>query len=175
MRGKDLLSVLWNASFFLPVFTGKWRGGTRTARTIKSYDHVFANVPAVRRMAAVFRSAVLSRFFVWLLGFLAYHLLPTHEADAEHSVEWQVSGLDPLVHHTTAMFAHWDGVYFHRIAVDGYRHEKDFAFFPLFPLAVRGVSCSLLALPISLGWLSRESAMLLGTCLALQYVVCGNS
>ena len=38
-------------------------------------------------------------------------------------------------------WAHWDGVWFIRIAVDGYgAHAQSQAFFPLYPLLVRGVA-----------------------------------
>ncbi|GLE02880.1 hypothetical protein PINS_up011744 [Pythium insidiosum] len=59
-------------------------------------------------------------------------------------------------------FGNWDGVYFAHIATTGYDYEHVHAFFPLYPLLIRGVRALLtplalhdeVAVPLA-GWLVR--------------------
>lgn len=44
---------------------------------------------------------------------------------------------DAFARKLLAPFARWDGVYFLKIAADGYQFEHQHAFFPLFPLTIR--------------------------------------
>ena len=44
-----------------------------------------------------------------------------------------------FIHYFYLVFANWDGVYFWKIATEGYVYEQDFAFFPGMPLIVRAL------------------------------------
>lgn len=82
--------------------------------------------------------AISSRIVVLAIQFLANYLIPDHEAgvfkkprqpDRNEFVEVLASGL-----------TRWDGQYFLHIAEYGYTYENTLAFFPLFPVLIRGLA-----------------------------------
>ncbi|KAJ0411211.1 hypothetical protein ATCC90586_003850 [Pythium insidiosum] len=70
--------------------------------------------------------------------------------------------------HALSAFANWDGVYFAHIATNGYDYEHVHAFFPLYPLLLRGVRRISLpflpddavAVPLA-GWLLSNASFVL--------------
>src|SRR5688572_19101139 len=81
----------------------------------------------------VFATAALSRLFILLLGLTSYILIEPYDTSA-------------ILNHKIGILqwpAHWDGVYFTRIAAAGYEYEEFHAFFPLYPLAIRFLSSTL--------------------------------
>lgn len=96
----------------------------------------------------------------------------------------QAEALEGLAARVFAPWAHWDGVWFIRIAADGYgSHADSQAFFPLYPLLVRaaalitddfviaGVLVSLLCYAGAMILLYRLTKAELGTTVALWTVV----
>ncbi|HZL65084.1 MAG TPA: mannosyltransferase family protein, partial [Thermoleophilia bacterium] len=85
-------------------------------------------------------AAVLSRVAVLLAGFLwvsshgvmhvSLVIRDPRYAEALHGVAGRL--IDP--------WAHWDGVWFVRIATTGYAHAHSTAFFPLYPLLMRALA-----------------------------------
>lgn len=90
--------------------------------------------------------------------------IPDHDADAfrpprtekplylDATVEWSLGGL-----------SHWDAEHFLFIAERGYLYEHNFAFFPLFPVILRGLAETLLW-PLS-SWLSVRGRLLVAVAL----------
>uniref|UniRef100_A0A1A8RQI7 GPI mannosyltransferase 2 n=1 Tax=Nothobranchius rachovii TaxID=451742 RepID=A0A1A8RQI7_9TELE len=109
---------------------------------------------------AVLEFATLTRVLSLVLQAVLNAAIPDHDADAfrpprteEHLyldsvVEWLFGGL-----------SHWDAEHYLFIAERGYLYEHNFAFFPLFPVVLRGLVETLLR-PLS-SWLSVRGRLLL--------------
>lgn len=72
--------------------------------------------------------------------------IPDHDAGVFnppfHSQMVSESPLDKLVDIVLSGFRRWDAVYFLQITENGYLYENTLAFFPLYPLVVRGIANS---------------------------------
>uniref|UniRef100_A0A3Q3QDY8 GPI mannosyltransferase 2 n=1 Tax=Monopterus albus TaxID=43700 RepID=A0A3Q3QDY8_MONAL len=102
---------------------------------------------------AVLEFATVTRGLSLFLQAVLNAAIPDHEADAfrpprteeplylDSAVEWLLGGL-----------SHWDAEHFLFIAERGYLYEHNFAFFPLFPVILRGLAETVLW-PLS-SWLS---------------------
>ncbi|XP_069549378.1 palmitoyltransferase ZDHHC18-A [Brachyistius frenatus] len=113
---------------------------------------------------AVLEFATLTRGLSLVLQAALNAVIPDHEADAfkpprteeplylDSVVEWLLGGL-----------SHWDAEHFLFIAERGYLYEHNFAFFPLFPVILRGLAETLLW-PLS-GWLSVRGRLLVAVAL----------
>ncbi|XP_061919314.1 palmitoyltransferase ZDHHC18-A isoform X1 [Entelurus aequoreus] len=108
---------------------------------------------------AVLEFATVTRGLSLFLQALLNAAIPDHDADAfrpprteEHlyldsAVEWLFGGL-----------THWDAEHFLLIAERGYIYEHNFAFFPFFPVVLRGLAETLLW-PLS-SWLSVRGRLM---------------
>jgi hypothetical protein len=104
--------------------------------------------PRFRFVLAVWAGAVA---YYLLLGGLGHHFLSTADfIGAYHE--------PPGVLH---YWSHWDGAWFDRIAQHGYETENATAFFPFFPLVLRGVTE--LGPPIAIAGVVVATLALLGT------------
>ncbi|KAM3873192.1 palmitoyltransferase ZDHHC18-A [Diretmus argenteus] len=113
---------------------------------------------------AVLQFGTVTRGLSLLLQALLNAAIPDHEADAfspprteeplylDSVVEWLLGGL-----------SHWDAEHFLFIAERGYLYEHNFAFFPLFPVVLRGLAETLLW-PLS-SWLTVRGRLLLAVAL----------
>ena len=76
-----------------------------------------------------------------------------------------------ITHHSLgSIFGHWDGVWYSRVAVDGYpahpvHHPSTLGFFPLFPMAIWAVRNSLDVSPVLAGVLISSAGGLVATVL----------
>eukprot|EP00438_Fugacium_kawagutii_P031613 Skav216537 [mRNA] locus=scaffold1776:65559:66908:+ [translate_table: standard] len=84
--------------------------------------------------AKVVAWAALSRIVLVVLSVLLDYALPDHNPDSSVA---RLPGTLTLPRWLLA-FTRWDAAHFLRIAHSGYEEEKDFAFFPLLPLAMNG-------------------------------------
>uniref|UniRef100_A0A3P9LKD0 GPI mannosyltransferase 2 n=1 Tax=Oryzias latipes TaxID=8090 RepID=A0A3P9LKD0_ORYLA len=90
--------------------------------------------------------------------------IPDHEADAFRPPRTEEPlYLDSLVDWLFGGLSHWDAEHFLFIAERGYLFEHNFAFFPLFPVVIRGLVETLLW-PLS-SWLSLRGRLLLAVAL----------
>uniref|UniRef100_A0A3P8V131 GPI mannosyltransferase 2 n=1 Tax=Cynoglossus semilaevis TaxID=244447 RepID=A0A3P8V131_CYNSE len=115
-------------------------------------------------VSAVLRFATVTRGLSLLLQAVLNAVIPDHEADAfkpprteellylDSTVEWLLGGL-----------SHWDAEHFLFIAERGYLYEHNFAFFPLFPVVLRGLAETLLW-PLRT-WLSVRGRLLVAVTL----------
>lgn len=113
---------------------------------------------------AVLQFAAVSRCTTLFLQAVLNAAIPDHEADAfrpprmeeflylDSSVDWLFSGL-----------SRWDAEHFLFIAERGYLFEHNFAFFPLFPVILRGMAETVLW-PLS-SWLSVRGRLLVAVAL----------
>ncbi|XP_061632142.1 palmitoyltransferase ZDHHC18-A [Phyllopteryx taeniolatus] len=113
---------------------------------------------------AVLQFATFTRAASLLLQAVLNAAIPDHDADAfrpprteeplylDSAVEWLFGGL-----------CHWDAEHFLFIAERGYLYEHNFAFFPLFPIILRGLADTLLR-PLG-SWLSVRGRLLVAVAL----------
>ncbi|XP_059194370.1 palmitoyltransferase ZDHHC18-A [Centropristis striata] len=113
---------------------------------------------------AVLEFATVTRGLSLFLQAVFNAIIPDHDADAfkpprteeplylDSAVEWLLGGL-----------SHWDAEHFLFIAERGYLFEHNFAFFPLFPVVLRGLAETLLW-PLS-SWLSVRGRLLVAVAL----------
>ncbi|XP_019741987.1 palmitoyltransferase ZDHHC18-A [Hippocampus comes] len=113
---------------------------------------------------AVLEFATFTRVASLFLQALFNAAIPDHDADAfrpprtemplylDSAVEWLFGGL-----------SHWDAEHFLLIAERGYLYEHNFAFFPLFPIILRGLADTLLW-PLG-SWLSVRGRLLVSVAL----------
>ncbi|MEA2497706.1 MAG: hypothetical protein QOH26_111, partial [Actinomycetota bacterium] len=88
------------------------------------------------------------RVGLFLLGLLAVALLPANDAPSVPG--WNPSDLTPGWHNLFTAWERWDALWFLRIATDGYAAaDGSAAFFPLYPLLVRGLSTVLGGHPLA--------------------------
>lgn len=94
-----------------------------------------------RRLSLV-QCALLSRLAVWLLAILAFNTCSVYDSSQQlqrqAAEQCSSSRLDSLVNSLFAPFAHWDALHQLAIAQYGYASEQQTAFFPLFPMVLRG-------------------------------------
>lgn len=88
--------------------------------------------------------ALLSRVVILSLSVLMDLILPDHQPDASVA---RPENLE--LPHWLMAFTRWDAAHFLNIANLGYQEEKDFAFFPLLPIAINAVACTLHAMRLS--------------------------
>ncbi|XP_068180159.1 palmitoyltransferase ZDHHC18-A isoform X3 [Antennarius striatus] len=115
-------------------------------------------------VTAVLQFATITRGLSLFLQAVLNAVIPDHDADAfrpprtreslylDSTVEWLFGGL-----------SRWDAEHFLFIAEGGYLYEHNFAFFPLFPVIIRGLAETLLW-PLS-SWLSVRGRLLLAVAL----------
>lgn len=113
--------------------------------------------PGAARAALVAAAVVLvSRLLTFVV---AYHASFSSRLETV-PLRWRFPARAEVFHgtlgHLLNPWAHWDGVWFLRIAVDGYADPHSAAFFPLYPVTVRGV-----------GWLAGGGFELGGIILSL--------
>jgi Mannosyltransferase (PIG-V) len=85
-------------------------------------------------------AALLSRVVVFVAGYYWTVSHGTLAVDLKIRDVRYAEALHGLAGRLFDPWAHWDGVWFVRIASTGYAHPNSPAFFPLYPLLVRGVS-----------------------------------
>ena len=88
--------------------------------------------------------ALLSRVVILSLSVLMDLILPDHQPDASVA---RPENLE--LPHWLLAFTRWDAAHFLNIANLGYQEEKDYAFFPLLPIAINAVACVLHAMRLS--------------------------
>ncbi|XP_028326653.1 palmitoyltransferase ZDHHC18-A [Gouania willdenowi] len=113
---------------------------------------------------AVLEFATVTRGIALVLQAVLNAVIPDHDADAfrpprteeplylDSVVEWLLGGL-----------SRWDAEHYLFIAERGYLYEHNFAFFPLFPIVLRGLA-DVLLWPLS-SWLSLRGRLLLAVAL----------
>ena len=99
------------------------------------------------------------RIALLVVGFIGVSIIP---ARAQVSVPgWEDDVYTPGAHNLVTSFEQQDALWFLRIADDGYRPDDgSAAFFPLFPMVVRGVSWVLGGHPLAAGLLVSNVAFL---------------
>ncbi|XP_068616590.1 palmitoyltransferase ZDHHC18-A [Brachionichthys hirsutus] len=113
---------------------------------------------------AVLRFATITRGLSLFLQAVFNSLIPDHDADVFRPPRTaERLRLDPAVEWLFGGLSHWDAEHFLFVAEGGYLYEHNFAFFPLFPVIVRGLAETLLR-PLS-GWLSVRGRLLLAVAL----------
>ncbi|XP_077454750.1 palmitoyltransferase ZDHHC18-A [Stigmatopora argus] len=116
---------------------------------------------------AVLRFATFTRAASLCLQALLNAAIPDHDAEAFRPPRTEDPlYLDPAVEWLFGGLGHWDAEHFLLIAERGYLYEHNFAFFPLYPIILRGLADTLLW-PLG-GQLSLRGRLLLA-------VVLGNS
>lgn len=116
------------------------------------------DVKAVLQFAAVSRCAAL------FLQAVVNSVIPDHEADAFRPPRMEEPlYLDSLVEWLFSGLSRWDAEHYLFIAEKGYLFEHNFAFFPLFPIILRGLAETVLW-PLS-SWLSVRGRLLVAIAL----------
>jgi hypothetical protein len=92
---------------------------------------------AAARWAAA--SAAASRLLIAAAAFAAASWLPTVPVGASKLYPTRAGVFHGLLAHLLVPWTHWDGAWFLRIASNGYTRPASPAFFPLYPLLVRGL------------------------------------
>lgn len=103
---------------------------------------------------AIISWAIGCRCVVWFLGCMSSLFIKPYDTSMQLD---QYATSSVLVR----SFAHWDAVHFVKIAQVGYEYEHSHAFFPLFPLLMRGLS-TLLTPVLEGSWSNEEIVMLSG-------------
>uniref|UniRef100_A0A674E607 GPI mannosyltransferase 2 n=1 Tax=Salmo trutta TaxID=8032 RepID=A0A674E607_SALTR len=112
----------------------------------------------------VLQFAATTRGLSLLIQALLNAAIPDHEADAfTPRAEEEPLLLDPAVQWFLGGLSHWDAEHFLFIAERGYLYEHNYAFFPLFPVILRGLAETIL-LPLS-GCLTLHGRLLLAVAL----------
>ncbi|XP_012281796.1 GPI mannosyltransferase 2 [Orussus abietinus] len=91
----------------------------------------------------VFWFAITSRVGVIMWQFVCNAVCSDHDADAFRSPlnPLESTGFfDRVIHRAFSGLTRWDAQYFIHIAKYGYTYENTLAFFPLFPMSIRGVA-----------------------------------
>ena len=94
----------------------------------------------------------LTIFFIFVFQIVSNALIPDHEADAFVSPpDPKLPRLwgDQIIEFLFQGLVRWDAQYFIHVAEYGYTHENTLAFFPLFPMLVRGIG-TVLYIPLQL-------------------------
>ncbi len=104
---------------------------------------------------------LFSRLVVWIAMLAIAPLLPVPPGGIAASVDWKV-------------FAAWDSDFYEKIAVSGYNTPHSVAFFPLFPLLVRGVMALGLAFVVA-GTLVNNLAFLAALIFIYNWVASSHS
>ncbi len=101
-------------------------------------ESIFWSRAAIRNALAIF---VILRIFFSIWGFTIITISPPHEDDLRLNVIGQRLGLPAFEEGWKGvLLAPWqrfDGMRYTRIAAEGYTHEADSAFMPLYPLGIR--------------------------------------
>ena len=99
-------------------------------------------IPQAALSPARFALAVclLSRVVVLLAGFLWVSFTGEWARSLVIRDPRYAEALHGVAGHLVDIWAHWDGVWFVRIASRGYAHSDSAAFFPLYPLLMRGLA-----------------------------------
>jgi GPI mannosyltransferase 2 len=114
-----------------------------------------------RRLWRTLAVGLLTRVIFYLLICFADVVIPDHEAQGVTRVDVGSSWL--------RSFSKWDSAYYLRISLQGYQEEKDFAFFPLYPLLI---SCGMTLAGLHSIESAISSALLLNTlCFLLTIIV----
>lgn len=92
---------------------------------------------AAARWAAT--SAAASRLLIAAVAFAAASWLPIVPVGASKLYPARAGVFHGLLAHLLVPWTHWDGAWFLRIASNGYTRPASPAFFPLYPLLVRGL------------------------------------
>ncbi len=104
------------------------------------------------------------RIGLLILGYVATGLLPDRAAVSAPG--WPDDTNTPGLHNVVTSFEEQDALWYLRIADGGYRTDDgSAAFFPLFPLAVRGTSWVLGGRPLAAGFLVSNLAFLGALCM----------
>lgn len=112
----------------------------------------------------VLQFAATTRGLSLLIQALLNAAIPDHEADAFTPPRAEEPRLlDPAVQWFLGGLSHWDAEHFLFIAERGYLYEHNYAFFPLFPVILRGLAETIL-LPLS-GCLTLRGRLLLAVAL----------
>jgi hypothetical protein len=85
-------------------------------------------------------ACVLSRVVVLLAGFLWVSFTGEWSRSLVIRDPRYAEALHGVAGYLVDIWAHWDGVWFVRIASNGYEHPDSAAFFPLYPLLMRGLA-----------------------------------
>lgn len=93
-----------------------------------------------RDLAAVWRPLVASRLLVLVVGGLAMLLLGVSRAEWSFDPYDLTTSFGRLGNLLVASVVRWDSIYYLQIAQHGYQTARETAFFPLYPLLIRGVS-----------------------------------
>ncbi|CAG6015777.1 unnamed protein product [Menidia menidia] len=113
---------------------------------------------------SVLEFATVTRCLSLFLQAVLNAAIPDHDADAFRPPRTEEPlYLDSLVEWLFGGLSHWDAEHFLFIAERGYLYEHNFAFFPLFPVILRGLAETLLW-PLS-GWLSVRGRLLVAVAL----------
>ena len=99
-------------------------------------------IPRVAPSPARFALAacLLSRVVVFVAGFLWVSITGEWARSLVIRDPGYAEALHGVAGHLVDIWAHWDGVWFVRIASRGYEHSDSAAFFPLYPLLMRGLA-----------------------------------
>lgn len=112
----------------------------------------------------VLQFAATTRGLSLLIQALLNAAIPDHEADAFTPPRAEEPRLlDPAVQWFLGGLSHWDAEHFLFIAERGYLYEHNYAFFPLFPVILRGLAETILR-PLS-GCLTLRGRLLLAVAL----------
>jgi hypothetical protein len=143
----------------------------------------WAQIARVRRWSSAHADALVaggiaagSRLMLFAVAFLASWQLGNVSVDPRITYPARAATFHGLLGHLINPWAHWDGVWYIRIAANGYEHAHSPAFFPLYPALVRlgsfftggsyeiaGILLSLSCFAAAMVVLYRMTARLYGT------------
>ncbi|KAK9718297.1 ER membrane glycoprotein subunit of the GPI transamidase complex-like protein [Basidiobolus ranarum] len=95
---------------------------------------------------SLFALAILSRFVVWIIAVSSNYFIEDYDSSVDMILPNTSTNnfLQAAMRRAMAAFVRWDAFYFVHIAEEGYIYEQEYAFFPMLPLLMRGLSATVL-------------------------------
>ncbi|KAK9760005.1 ER membrane glycoprotein subunit of the GPI transamidase complex-like protein [Basidiobolus ranarum] len=112
----------------------------------QSSTFAFVTKKQNNRILALFVLALFSRFFVWMIAFTSNYFIEDYDSSIDLILPdiLTQSSFRILLKKVVTTFVRWDAFYFVHIAEEGYIYEQEYAFFPLLPLLMKGISATVL-------------------------------
>jgi hypothetical protein len=109
---------------------------TATARAMSSRARAASSAPGQWAAAG----ATASRLLIVLVAAAATAWLPVKAVSRSFLAPAGAGVFHGMAARLAVPWTHWDGAWFLRVALRGYRHDASPAFFPLYPLLIRGLA-----------------------------------
>ncbi|ORX95224.1 mannosyltransferase [Basidiobolus meristosporus CBS 931.73] len=91
----------------------------------------------------LFFLALFSRVLVWGIAFVSNYIIEDYDSSVDLILPtFSKSFIQAILKRTMVAFVRWDAFYFMHVAEEGYVYEQEFAFFPMLPVLMRGLSDS---------------------------------